>query len=123
MFSATISNRFVELVQNWQSLKSIQGQVARVVEVVEAPKEQTEQEAKAASQAMTVSGQSPAVKFDNVSFAYGDKPALNHVSFTVPAGTVNETFSPSPGLSAPETRLPAFVHVNSTSPAAFLTSP
>ena len=87
MFSATISNRFVELVQNWQSLKSIQGQVARVVEVVEAPKEQTEQEAKAASQAMTVSGQSPAVKFDNVSFAYGDKPALNHVSFTVPAGT------------------------------------
>ena len=87
MFSATISNRFIELVQNWQSLKSIQGQVARVVEVVEAPKEQTEQEAKAASQAMTVSGQSPAVKFDNVSFAYGDKPALNHVSFTVPTGT------------------------------------
>lgn len=87
LFSTTISTRFVEFVQNWQSLKSIQGQVARVVEVVEAPKEQTQQEAKAAGQAMTVSGQSPAVKFDNVSFAYGDKPALNNVSFTVPAGT------------------------------------
>ena len=38
-----------------------------------------------------------------------------HACFTVPAGTANETFLPSPGLSAPETRRPAFVQVNTTS--------
>lgn len=87
LFSANISSRFVTMVQDWQSLKSIQGQVARVVELVDAPKEQTEQEAKAAANAADVSGVSPAVHFENVSFSYGEKPALNNVSFTVPAGT------------------------------------
>ncbi len=87
LFSANISSRFVTFVQDWQSLKSIQGQAARVVEVVEAPKEQTEQEAKAAAGYVARMAHSPEVRFENVSFAYGEKPALNNVSFTVPAGT------------------------------------
>ncbi len=87
MFSTTIYNRFVTLGRNWESLKTIQGQVARVVELVEAPKEQTEQEAKEAASLSVQPGASPAVTFQNVSFSYGEKQALKNVSFTVPAGT------------------------------------
>lgn len=87
LFSTNISSRFVTMVQDWQSLKAIQGQVARVVEVVDAPKEQTEQEARAAAEVSARSGHSPELRFEDVSFSYGDKPALKHVSFTVPAGS------------------------------------
>ena len=87
MFSSTICGRFTTLVMDWHALKSIQGQVARAVELVEAPKEQTEKEAQAAALEAASQGPSPAVVFDHVSFAYGEKPALKDVSFTVPAGT------------------------------------
>ena len=87
LFAGNISTTFITLVQNWQSLKSIQGQVARVVELVEAPKEQSESEAKAAAELVVESSAAPAVKFQNVSFSYGEKQTLKNVSFTVPAGT------------------------------------
>lgn len=87
LFSATISSHFITLVQDWQSLKSIQGQVARVVELVEAPKEQSEKEARDTASLSVQSGVSPSVVFKNVSFSYGEKQALKNVSFTVPAGT------------------------------------
>lgn len=87
MFSANISSRFVTMVQDWQSLKSIQGQVSRVVEVMEAPKEQTEKEAEAADAYTVEKGDSSAVSFEGVSFAYGEKQALRNIGFTVPEGT------------------------------------
>lgn len=87
MFSANISSRFVTMVQDWQSLKSIQGQVSRVVEVMEAPKEQTEKEAEAADAYTVEKGDSSAVSFEGVSFAYGKKQALRNIGFTVPEGT------------------------------------
>ncbi len=87
LFSSTIYSRFATIGRNWESLKTIQGQVARVVELVEAPKEQTEQEAKEAASLSVQPGASPAVTFQNVSFSYGEKQALKNVSFTVPAGT------------------------------------
>lgn len=87
MFSANISSRFVTMVQDWQSLKSIQGQVSRVVEVMEAPKEQTEKEAEAADAYTAEKGASSAASFEGVSFAYGEKQALRNIDFTVPEGT------------------------------------
>ncbi|MBR1815039.1 MAG: ABC transporter ATP-binding protein [Lachnospiraceae bacterium] len=81
LFSSTISSRFITVVQNWQSLKSIQGQVARVVDIVDAPKE----EAGACSTASQPL--SPDIRFENISFAYGEKKALRQVSFTIPSGT------------------------------------
>ena len=88
MFSATISSRFITLVQNWQSLKSIQGQVARAVEVMEAPQEQTEQEAKVAADQDLTSASASEITFENVSFSYCEKQALQNVSFTIPAGSI-----------------------------------
>lgn len=87
MFSGTIANNIIGWVNDWQNLKSIQGQVARVVELVEAPTEQTEKEAMAAASQPVQSDISPTVSFQNVSFSYGEKQALKNVSFTVPAGT------------------------------------
>ena len=119
LFSSTISSHFVTVVQNWQSLKSIQGQVARVVDIVTAPKEeaeavQAEADARTTSKegdarneatigavhkAEYVQGEvagtgldtsrpaSPDIRFENISFAYGEKKALRQVSFTIPSGT------------------------------------
>lgn len=87
MFSANISSRFITLVQDWQSLKSIQGQVARVVEVMEAPKEQTEKEIQKSDEQSAAETHASDICFENVSFAYGEKQALRDISFTVPEGT------------------------------------
>lgn len=87
MFAANISSRFITLVQNWQSLKSIQGQVSRVVEVMEAPKEQTEKEIQKADERSAAESPTSDICFENVSFAYGEKQALRNISFTVPDGT------------------------------------
>lgn len=87
LFSSTIFTRFTTLVQNWQSLKSIQGQVARVVEVTQAPQEQTEAEAKAAPEQTALPGKKPGVVFQDVSFSYGEKQVLDKISFEVPAGS------------------------------------
>ncbi|MDE6167139.1 MAG: ABC transporter ATP-binding protein/permease, partial [Acetatifactor sp.] len=87
LFATQINVRFTEMIGYWQSLKSAQGMAARVVEIMEAPKEQTEDETRAAASAAQVSRGAEAVEFRNVSFAYGEKQALENVSFTVPAGT------------------------------------
>lgn len=87
LYSTTISARFGDLISTWQNLKSIQGQAARVVDIVDAPKEQTEKEAGEAADLAVEPSPAPAVKFQNVSFSYGEKQALKNVSFTVPAGT------------------------------------
>lgn len=87
LYSTTISARFGDLISTWQKLKSIQGQAARVVDIVEAPKEQTEKESREAADLTVASNSAPEVKFQHVSFSYGEKQALKNVSFTVPAGT------------------------------------
>lgn len=87
LFSSTIFSRFTTLVQNWQSLKSIQGQAVRVVELAQAPQEQTEAEAKAAPAQKARMSNQPGVEFQNVSFSYGEKTVLDNISFTVPAGS------------------------------------
>lgn len=86
LFASQISARFSEIIGSWQTLKSAQGMAARVVELTEAPKEQTEQQVKEAAQADVPPQGAAQVEFCNVSFAYGEKAALQNVSVTLPAG-------------------------------------
>lgn len=87
LFSSKINNRFTELIAKWQTLKTVQGVAARTAEIMAAPQEQTERDAREADGAVSRSAASPAVSFQSVSFSYGEKQALNNVTFTVPAGT------------------------------------
>lgn len=80
MFSATLSNNFSALIDYWTNLKTIQGTMARTGHLLNAPEEIRTAKSK----------EKPKTKeivFDKVSFSYGEKNALNNVSFTVPAGS------------------------------------
>lgn len=79
MYSATISNNFDTLISYWTDLKTIQGTLARAAHLNVAPVEE-EGESKALPQGKDI-------VFDHVSFSYGDKKALDDVSFTIPAGS------------------------------------
>lgn len=80
MFSGTISSSFDNLINSWTQLKTIQGTLARAAKLLSAPvendgiKEAREPENKD-------------IVFKNVTFSYGDKKALQDISFTVPAGS------------------------------------
>lgn len=87
LFAAQINSRFGEVISRWQTLKSVQGMAARTAELMEAPQEQSEGQARATAGQEAVSGGAASVEFRDVSFSYGEKPALKNVSFTVPAGT------------------------------------
>lgn len=79
MFSGTISNTFDTIISYWTDLKTIQGSLARASHLMNVPVE-TEGGTTQLPDAVDIT-------FENVSFAYGDKQALEDVSFTIPAGT------------------------------------
>ena len=79
MFSGTISNTFDTIISYWTDLKTIQGSLARASHLMNVPVE-TEDGTTQFPDAVDIT-------FENVSFAYGDKQALEDVSFTIPAGT------------------------------------
>ena len=79
MFSGTISNTFDTIISYWTDLKTIQGSLARASHLMNVPVE-TEDGTIQLPDAADIT-------FENVSFAYGDKQALEDVSFTIPAGT------------------------------------
>ena len=79
MFSGTISNTFDTIISYWTDLKTIQGSLARASHLMNVPVE-TEDGTTKLPDAVDIT-------FENVSFAYGDKQALEDVSFTIPAGT------------------------------------
>ena len=79
MFSGTISNTFDTIISYWTDLKTIQGSLARASHLMNVPVE-TEGGTPQLPDAVDIT-------FENVSFAYGDKQALEDVSFTIPAGT------------------------------------
>ena len=79
MFSGTISNTFDTIISYWTDLKTIQGSLARASHLMNVPVETEDGTAQLPDAAD--------ITFENVSFAYGDKQALEDVSFTIPAGT------------------------------------
>ena len=79
MFSGTISNTFDTIISYWTDLKTIQGSLARASHLMNVPVE--------TEGGMTQLPDAVDITFENVSFAYGDKQALEDVSFTIPAGT------------------------------------
>ena len=80
MFSGTLSTSFDNLIGYWTSLKMIQGTLARTARLLMAPEE--EDTAK-----NTEKPEGTDIVFENVSFSYGDKKALENVSFCVPKGS------------------------------------
>lgn len=79
MFSTTLFTSFDTLINDWMNIKMIQGALARTSKLLLASEEKlTEKETKKPA--------NKDIAFDNVSFSYGDKQALRHVSFYVPEG-------------------------------------
>lgn len=80
MFSGTLSTAFSNLLDYWANLKMIQGTTARTARLLTAPEEEE-------TVKDTKEPESAEVTFSHVSFSYGDKKALEDISFHVPAGS------------------------------------
>lgn len=80
MFSGTLSTAFSNLLEYWANLKMIQGTTARTARLLTAPEEEE-------TVKDTKEPESAEVTFSHVSFSYGDKKALEDISFHVPAGS------------------------------------
>lgn len=83
LFSENIIMVIDTLVSDWMFAKDTQGIIARTAEMLMAEEENTEE--KEASDTSEAVGD---IEFDHVSFAYGEKQALNDVSFTAPQGSM-----------------------------------
>lgn len=83
LFFQNISLVFDTLIGDWMQVKTLQGSIARTAEMLNAPEEDVKDEE-------TEYPPLPAgdIVFDRVSFSYGEKQALNEVSFTVPRGSM-----------------------------------
>ncbi|XCP83879.1 ABC transporter ATP-binding protein [Roseburia hominis] len=80
MFSATLSTSFDNLIGYWTNLKMIQGTLVRTAQLLKAPEEKE----------ILSGGKEPkdtSIVFENVSFSYGDKKALQDISFSIPEGS------------------------------------
>ena len=80
MFSGTLSTAFSNLLDYWANLKMIQGTTARTARLLTAPEEEE-------TVKDTKEPESAEVTFSHVSFSYGDKKALEDISFHVPSGS------------------------------------
>ena len=79
MFSATLSNTFTALIGYWTGMKTVQGSLSRAAHMLMAPKEEE-------GETGTEKPEHKGITFEEVSFSYGDKPALREASFTIPDG-------------------------------------
>lgn len=80
MFSGTLSTAFSNLLDYWANLKMIQGTMARTAHLLMAPEEEE-------TVKNTKKPENAEVTFEHVSFSYGDKKAIEDISFHVPAGS------------------------------------
>ncbi len=80
MFSSTLSTAFSNLLDYWTNLKMIQGTMARTASLLMAPEEEE-------TVKNTKKPENAEVTFEHVSFSYGDKKAIEDISFHVPAGS------------------------------------
>lgn len=82
LFQSTLTGKINMLLGSWVSVKSMQGSLARTASVMAAPCEKH-----TSAQAQTEK-RGDDIFFEQVSFSYGEKEALQNISFTIPAGKV-----------------------------------
>ncbi len=75
-----MSNRLITLVQNYGYLKEANGQLEKISEILDAPEEKRDGVEFDVADADIVA--------EDLSFSYGDTPALEHVSFHIPKGQI-----------------------------------
>lgn len=80
MFSGTLSNSFSNLIDYWTNLKMIQGTMARTAKLLLAPEEEE-------TVTDTRRPENAEVTFEKVSFSYGDKKAIQDITFHIPSGS------------------------------------
>lgn len=83
LFFQTITQTFDTLIDGWLRVKDIQGCIARTAEIFDAPAEMIEE-----SEGKLPLSSVGDIEFDHISFSYGEKKALDDVSFTVRQGSM-----------------------------------
>lgn len=83
LFSENIIMTVDTLVSDWSFIKTTQGAIARTADILSAEDENTDE-----TENPDTSESAGDIEFDHVSFAYGEKQALNDVSFVVPKGSM-----------------------------------
>lgn len=81
LFFPTVISYVGAMSQTWISIKSLQGVITRYSRILNAPTE-TDDRHPAPVREVPYGN----LKFDHVSFAYGNNPVLRDISFTIPAG-------------------------------------
>lgn len=81
LFSENLFSNMDTIFDSWVNIKGIQGNFHRVIEVMDGPEEEN-----GTSAAFPETGD---IHFENITFTYPgtERPALDHVSFTVPRGS------------------------------------
>lgn len=88
MYSTNIYWQFYSYIDLYHLLKQAQGASAVVAELLDGDSEQVQRE-------QSFSMPDGDIVFDNVSFGYGEKEVLSHVSFTIPQGKTTAIVGPS----------------------------
>lgn len=78
LFVSQIINQANKIVSMWSDIKSAQGAASRMIQIINAPEEK-----ETGQEECTQKGD---LVFENVTFAYTDKPILKNVNLTIPVG-------------------------------------
>lgn len=81
LFFTNLSSKFGTLIQDWMNVKIVSGSLERTASLYNAQLEDRKENG------ATLSGiKKYDLALENVSFCYGDDPALEHISFEIPEG-------------------------------------
>ena len=81
LISGHLSSTMSQLVNEWMSIKMVKASLCRAAKIYDAPSEEPEQ-----TGSVPIPEMGRDVRFEGVTFSYGEKSALRDVSFTVPEG-------------------------------------
>lgn len=87
-FATQLTNIFSAYLGYWTSFKAAQGATDRVSQIMDMPSEDVQA-------GETVTDLSGDIRLEHVSFSYGEKPLLEDVNFTIPAGRITAIVGPS----------------------------
>ena len=87
-FATQLTNIFSAYLGYWTSFKAAQGATDRVSQIMDMPSEDVQA-------GETVADLSGDIRLEHVSFSYGEKPLLEDVNFTIPAGRITAIVGPS----------------------------